>query len=220
MRKLLLVLVAVSSLAACASTSVLTRAQREELAQQFDDGRVSQTDIEKFLADHRSHKAAQVEAITPPPAAKVDQPLPSDTYRVSVECDLPVAIAAGKYDRVNDNITPANFPQACKTGDVEVTLVTIERDMTTEEVVAELSKRGFRPATLPELLALGAAQPDLKQQFNFMVALGSRWLNSDSDVSVPILVWNGSYRNLDLYWVVNPRCCRWVSGVWFAAVRK
>jgi len=216
MKKIFLFLAAFG-LTACATTSVLTRAQREELTQQFDDGRVSQADIDGFLADHRSPKTAQAEAITPPPAAKVDQPLPPDTYRVSVVCDLPAAISAGKFDWVNKDITLQNFPEAgCKPGQTEVTLVDLG-EVTTEQAPAELDKRGFKPAALPELLALAVAQPELQRQF-YIVALGSVWRGPDGGLDAPFLRERGGGRSLGLDW--GDPDGRWGSGGRFLALLR
>jgi hypothetical protein len=163
-------------------------------------------------------KTTQTEPITPPPAAKVDQSLPPDTYRVNVICDLPAAIAAGKYDYVDGDIISANFPEvSCKPGKVEVTLVTFDRDMTTGEVVAELLKRGLRPATLLELLALGAAQPELQNKL-IIVAFGSGWRGPGGFVYVPSLDEGGGGRNLRLRW--GGPGYRWHSGGRFLVVRK
>jgi hypothetical protein len=193
-------------LAGCGTTSEITRAQCEGYS--------------------RSPNTAQVEVATPPPAAtviqvapvaKADQPLPPDTYRVDVVCDLPVSIAAGKYDWVNDDITPKNFPEAgCKPGPAEVTLVDLGA-VTTEQANVELDKRGLKPATLPVLLALGAAQPGLQRQ-NYIVASGSRWSDPDGDVGVPLLCRFGAGRDLSLYW--DGHGGGWGAGVRVAAVRK
>ena len=144
-----------------------------------------------FMASFGFVACATTASITPPPAAKVDQPLPPDTYRVEVLCDLPAAIAAGKFDYVSGEISPANYPEAdCKVGPVEVTLVDLG-EVSTEQATAELDKRGFKPATLPVLLALGAAQPELQRQF-YIVAFGSRWGGPGGVVDVPLLDWDGS----------------------------
>jgi undecaprenyl-diphosphatase len=46
------------------------------------------------------------------------------------------------------------------------------RDISSEDAIAEMDKDGFRPATLAELLALGEAQPELQKQFP-IIALSS-----------------------------------------------
>ncbi|MCG2695058.1 hypothetical protein L6261_03190, partial [Candidatus Parcubacteria bacterium] len=43
---------------------------------------------------------------------------------------------------------------------------------TSEQVIAEMDKVGYRPATIWELLALGIAQPNLQMEFP-IIALGS-----------------------------------------------
>jgi len=164
-------------------------------------------------------KGEDVEIVKLPCASPIAKPRApqTDTYRVNVICDLDKAIEAGKYDRVDNDITQANFPQACKAGDVEVILVAIDRAMTGEEVVAELGKKGLRPATLAQLLSLGAAQPDLQRQF-YIVALGSQWCKPVGHRGVPVIGRSGSGRFLGLDWGGPIDWCR--TSYRFPAVRK
>ncbi len=139
-------------------------------------------------------------------------------YSVTVNCDMPLAdmIAAGRYDWKNDNITAQNFPiQGSGTSKTEIALFHFNRGMSTEAVLAELDKRGYRPATLPELLALGAVHPELQRQFP-IVALGSVWRDLDGCRRVACLDGGGAGRDLFLVW-----CERGWDGLCrFAAVRK
>ncbi|MFA6593836.1 MAG: hypothetical protein WCT16_01130 [Candidatus Buchananbacteria bacterium] len=87
-------------------------------------------------------------------------------------------IIAGKYDRVNSDINAEHFPingKGKKAVDIELWHPN-RYFKNGDEVIAELkkSKYGYRFATLPELLALGAAQPELQRQF-LIAALGSIW---------------------------------------------
>lgn len=138
-------------------------------------------------------------------------------------------VAAGRYDWVNDTIrqqNPQDLTSSKPNGsadpyrgsqEVELHLVPIDRDMTTEQVCQELDKRGLRAATFRELCALGAAHPELQRQFP-IVALGSGWRRSVGGVNVPVLGGNGRTRSLDLFWG-NPSN-RWSGHYRFLAVSK
>jgi hypothetical protein len=120
-----------------------------------------------------------------------DQAVPTvTTYKVTVDYSMSLAdmIAAGKYDMVTkEMMTQARFPfEARDAEEVELHLVHFDRETTTREVLAELVERGLRPATLPELCALGAFLPQLQRQFH-IVALGSRWQNSHGYLYYPLL---------------------------------
>jgi hypothetical protein len=70
--------------------------------------------------------------------------------------------------------------------------------MTSEQVIVEIDKAGYRPAKIEELLALGEAQPDLQRQFP-IVALGSVWRDSDGSRYVPYLSSSAAERGLSLH---------------------
>lgn len=97
------------------------------------------------------------------------------TYTVAVNGDLSLseAIAAGEYDDVNDNITAEHFPVSyASTKTVNIALVHRNRVVQSEDIFAEMDREGYRPATIWELLALGAEYPDLQRNFTIF-ALGS-----------------------------------------------
>jgi len=127
----------------------------------------------------------------------------SNTYTLTVNYDQSVeeALAAGSYDWVDDNITSRNFPptrRGIETADAQ--LVHFGRVMNSAKVLDELDKQGLRPATVEELLALGAAYPDFQRQF-LIVALGSVGVHPIGEHRVPGL-WSGErHRRADLYWI-------------------
>ena len=89
-------------------------------------------------------------------------------YRLS----LAEMIAVGRFDWMNDFITSAYFPiTETDAKDIVVELVHFDRSISSETAVAEMAKRGLRPATLTELLAYGAAFPEDQRKFQ-IVALG------------------------------------------------
>jgi hypothetical protein len=144
--------------------------------------------------------------------------LDGQQYLVTVNYDLSVkdAIAAGKYDWKNDDITDKHFPsKRAGTTDTEIILVKFDKDMTLEDVLRELNKQRLRAAELPELLAFGEKYPDVQLEFP-VVALGSVWQDSGGRRGAPFLSECGDDRGLGLAWfetIFGPHCR-------FAAVRK
>lgn len=198
---------------ACADTGHATR--RAELNRFLDSGEITDADIEGFLVDNL--REAFLTDGRPPVAdaaiAKID-----GTYKVMVVCDLSTAIAAGKYGYVNSSITYDDFPEPdCKSGQVDVSLVSMNRSSRTSEILAEMERQGLRPATLSELLALGAYYPDLQRQ-SWIMALGSWWRSPMGCGIFPALYGNGDKRYFVSDWIGQ--------GDWsgedrrFAAVRK
>ncbi len=141
-----------------------------------------------------------------------------EVLNVTVDYDRSVAsgIKAGKYDWSNSDITDDHYPNSGSgKSDVEIILVHYGKDMSTKNVLKDFDKRNLRPATLQELLAIGEQFPDKQREFP-IIALGSVWRNSRGNRYVPCLIGSGSYRGLDLYWIVSD----WHDICRFAAVRK
>jgi len=90
-------------------------------------------------------------------------------YRMS----LHEMIEAGGYDYVNDDINAERFPiSGTGTMSLDLELVHIGRSISSDAAEKELEKRGLRPATIAELLAFGAAHPEVQRSLP-IVALGS-----------------------------------------------
>lgn len=111
------------------------------------------------------------------------------------------AIADGKYDWKDSDITAKNFPispeMIGKKSDVSAKLFHFNRDISSDDVISEMDKSGYRPATLMELLVLGILFPELQRQFP-IVALGSIWHDGFDYRHVPYLNVFGSRRGLNL----------------------
>lgn len=140
------------------------------------------------------------------------------SYTVTVDYDKTVEQLTkdGKYDWKNDDITSDHFPSAEK-GQVGVTiyLMNFNRNISSEDAIREMEAKDFRPATLKELLALGAAQQDLQIK-DWIVVLGSIWRRPAGDANVPYLRSNEGNRRLSLLcWAGD-----WSWDWQFAAVRK
>jgi len=164
--------------------------------------------------------------------AKLIVQTPSHTFSVTVDYgkSLPEMIAAGNYNWVNSDITSEHFPLTPPTapvgsgpyrtlhdspGTVTIELVHLNKMVSTEDVLAELERRGFRPANLAELLALGATYPDTQRQFP-IIALGSVWQHPYGHRSVPCLYEDDGKRGLNLDWIGYD----WHARCRFAVVRK
>ena len=121
--------------------------------------------------------------------------------RITIDYGLTLAdmIAAGRYDWTNSDITAKRFPlNGGGKVDVAVELVHFDRSISSDDAIAEMRRRGLRPATLAELLAYGAKFPEEQCKFP-IVALGSVTA-VDGYRFVPYLCGVGSKRDLYLYW--------------------
>ncbi len=143
--------------------------------------------------------------------------LPPLVLRITVDYSLSLEqmIALGQYDWKNDDITTERFPVKGK-GKKEVVgeLVKYEENMSSDKVLADLDSKGLRPATHEELLAFGAAFPELQRKFP-IVALGSV-AGVGGDRCVACLDGDDSGRDLSLGWFG----LGWDAFCRFLAVRK
>jgi len=145
---------------------------------------------------------------------------PSGRKAFELEIDgtkiLEQLIADGKYDWKNSDIKEKNFPIKDKTKRMAtIELFHFGFDISSDSAIKAMEKEGFRPATIEELLALGAKHPELQKEFP-IIALGSVWRGFCGDRHVPVLCWSDSEREL--------RLSRW-DGDWdglfrFAGVRN
>lgn len=126
------------------------------------------------------------------------------------------AIADGQYDWKNNDITAEHFctspEMAGKKVQVSAKLFHFDQDITSEGVISEMDKAGYRPANLIELLVLGFLFPELQRQFP-IVALGSVW---NVARRVPVLIMDDDGRGLNLGWFGDG----WGGRCRFLAVHK
>lgn len=176
---------------------------------------VPDEDIHRLAADTKEGKALISKIVDI--FAEVSQKS-KDVFLVLVDyCrSLEDMIAAGKYNDVNSDINAKHFPVA-KHGkeNVAVELVHFDRSIGSGDALLELDKMGFRPATLPELLAFGEKYPDVQLQFP-IVALGSVWRGLRGPRRVASLWGDAGRRDLRLDWFEND----WNAYCRFAVVRK
>lgn len=116
----------------------------------------------------------------------------SDRFHVSVDYGrtLDQMIRAGKYAKIDSDITPKNFPIDGKgTADVEIILLHFKRDIrdiSSAEVNKEIKALGLEPAKIEHLLAFGAQHPEVQRKFT-IVFLGACWVKNGRLRVVPAL---------------------------------
>lgn len=137
------------------------------------------------------------------------------TVPVNYSQSLGQMIRVGEYDETNGAINPRNFRLGgAGLWQVELTLVQFSRTKAPLELVMLMGGRGYRPATIEELLALGKAERDLQRSIP-IVALGSALMRNNRRY-VPCLGGSASVRNLTLVVIYR----RWSNCYRFAFVRK
>ncbi|MFA4942552.1 MAG: hypothetical protein WC564_02880 [Patescibacteria group bacterium] len=102
------------------------------------------------------------------------------------------AIDDGSYADIHFDITAENFPIL---NDVDGLPVAIcgklfhfnRDDISSEDAIKRMGRAGYRPAKIRELLALGAAHPELQMKF-LIVALGSVFSPPKQSPSVDLRV--------------------------------
>jgi hypothetical protein len=122
-----------------------------------------------------------------------------EVLSVEVDCSqsLHWMISRGKYDRVSAEINPRNFRLTRRGLErTNIVLIQFERYVAPVEIVFLMRKRGLRPATLDELLAIGSQHPEL-QRARPIAALGSAHVVRNRRY-VPCLTGSESERELAL----------------------
>ena len=143
----------------------------------------------------------------------------SDPYTVTVPYTGSTTVAEliklGNYDWANDNITDEHFPQKQEGEEsVDIVLAHFDEGMESDDVLSSFAEHNLRPATVPELLALGAAQPDLQREFP-IIELAEFWGDSYGNRYVVYLNRDIDDRNAHLAWYNYG----WNEACRFAAVR-
>jgi hypothetical protein len=121
-------------------------------------------------------------------------------------------IAAGRYDWVNDDITPKRFPiKGTGVAQFETKVFHFDRYISSDDAVAATTaddkSNPWEPAKIEVLLAYGTKNPDEQRQYP-IIALGSV-AEIGADHNVPYLDRSGAERVLRLYWwgrYWNDRC--------------
>jgi len=125
----------------------------------------------------------------------------------------------------NDDITTNNFPNPSSfVKKVKVEIVEIKKMLTTEKVLGELDRMGYRPANIYELLAFGKKYPHIIQQ-QAVVALGSVWHHFEEYgefKTVPALRYDLCWYYITLYtiWSSIKGTNNYFGNVYFLVMKK
>jgi hypothetical protein len=137
--------------------------------------------------------------------------------RIIVDYDLSLKemLALGHYSYVDKKINPAFFPSSNKgKKEIFVELVHFDCLMLSGEVIGCLKKMTLRPATITELLAFGAINPN-ERRFSPVLALSSTALVSGerqipclkagfSGRALCLLCWSDLWRNHCRFLAIHP----------------
>jgi len=147
----------------------------------------------------------------------------SDVFRVAVTYTAPTfeALEAHFTGYVNPDFRTAQFEPierlkdvVFENGVVNFVLVHLGRNASTDDVLAELDRLGYRPATFCELIAFALAHPG--EQLKYPIAALGSFALLHHDRYVACLDRNDDRRGLGLNWVDDD----WNDDVRFLAVRK
>lgn len=150
-----------------------------------------------------------------------DRKRAKNVFQLVVDYDrsLKDSIRAGHYDWIGPSITGNHFPignEERGQREISLRLFHFDQDIELPDAIQEMGKKGWRPATIRTLLALGEANPELQQQFP-IIALGSVWVGPDNCSYIPILNGDSDRRCLRL---VRFKKGKWSRHFHFLAVRK
>lgn len=108
-------------------------------------------------------------------------------------------ISAGNYTLKSTDVDSENFPLPVKLKGktVELSARIFDGNDLSGNIIITMNEAGYRPATLPELLALGKSEQELQRNF-IVVALGSAWQDEDGVSYVPYIYLNGHQRGVFL----------------------
>lgn len=180
--------------------------------------KISESDLQKLITvmENNNLSVAQVIELIEKTGVQSEKVVNStDEIKLAIDYTKTVeqVIADSNYDWKNDDITSQHFPVSPemigKKAEVSAKLFHFNCDISSDDVISEMDKAGYRPATLMELLVLGFLFPELQRQFP-IVALGSVWHSARVTRHVPCLDVSGIKRKLNLLWF---------DGVWFAHYR-
>jgi hypothetical protein len=128
---------------------------------------------------------------------------------------LKAMIKAGHYAWINAEITERYF-RAKDEGrkETKVELIHFNHVIKSHKAEDEFDRMGLRPATIEELLAFGAAFPEIQRKFPIIALYASAKLSGSRYLAC--LNGNGSERNLCLTWQLDD----WGKLFRFLATRK
>lgn len=140
------------------------------------------------------------------------------TYSIVVDYSrsLEDMIKAGNYDAVDNDINEDHFPIKSGKSDKKmysIALFNFNQGIMSDDVLAEMMKKNYRPVLIEELLAFGENYPELLKQFP-IAGLGSIWYSFSNlgAYRFPYL----TYYSLRLAW----QHFYWQTNCRFAAIRE
>jgi hypothetical protein len=169
--------------------------------------KVEESELQKFFEVMEEKNLSMTEVITLIRSSNGNieaKPLTTELYlTVDYSRTIQEMIGAGNYDWVHSDVTEECFslPSELKGKKVSIStkLFHFNSSIDSEDVIFEMNKANFRPATLAELLALGENYPKLQKEFP-IVALGSVWNHESGEHYVPIISFDGLRRKFHLRW--------------------
>src|SRR5574344_1916264 len=96
------------------------------------------------------------------------------TVTVDETVSVEDAVKTGEFDWSNNDINSTNFPKLTngQKSDKEITLFHFNKMLSSEAVIAEMDKTGYKPANIWDLIGLAVEEPDLQRKYP-IVSLGS-----------------------------------------------
>ena len=201
--------------------AMATPKQMRKLIQLFEETPTEQMQSvlgSGFLTDLRDANISQIKRDKFREVCGLTLRRPFDTILLTVDETKTVEelVSEGKYDFDNDNINSENFSRPENGTKIEKNIVLFDfgKKMISEQVIAEMEKKGYRPATAHENLSLGIALPELQRDFS-IIALGSVCVMDDICYVVGLCEIGGRrYAGLGRF------SANWGGSCRFAGIRK
>jgi hypothetical protein len=115
------------------------------------------------------------------------------SYRVRVDYHLPpeAMIRAGNYSSISSDIVPKHGPITNISGrakavveETTIELLHLRRPASTRDVLLEIERGGWRPASFSELLALGAQYPSAQERHRIVSVIPTKRARNDDSYSI------------------------------------
>lgn len=202
--------------------SIATLSQAQELLMLFSRDRTKRAQLQKLLESGLLAELARadpehVDREAFRAALVANKPVECYTISVDYYLSLEQMLKEAKLDKVHPDVVELKFPQIKhQVLKMEIQLHHFGCKLCTPDVLAELWDRKLQPATLPEILALAAAQPQLQNRF-WIAGLGSS-SEEKGRLRFPLLYGVEGERGLNL--VSRDPDATWEGECRFAAVSE
>lgn len=103
-------------------------------------------------------------------------------------------IKKSDYYYVNPNITSENFPKPKKIATTRAKIIKINKPSSSQEVLDEIKRQGYRPANIWELAEWANKHREEMDKVTWMIVLGQTWVDSGGNHGVPYV---GAYSDGD-----------------------